>query len=202
MTAAAMNSPEVLDGREIVERIDMLVTHTSEAGGITIIVIDGRTTSGKTTLASKLEAIYSTLTIHMDDFFLPWSLKTEERLREPGGNIHYERFAEEVLPFVATGESFSYRVYDCGLGGLKGSRTIPSGNIRIIEGSYSMHPFFGGLGDIKVFCTLNKEAQLERIAKRNGAEALERFVNMWIPLEEAYFDTLDTGDCLIMDGSR
>ena len=32
----------------------------------------------------------------MDDFFLPMELRTAERLEEPGGNVHYERFSAEV----------------------------------------------------------------------------------------------------------
>ena len=36
-----------------------------------IIAIDGKCTSGKTTLASKLAEIYDCNVFHMDDFFLP-----------------------------------------------------------------------------------------------------------------------------------
>ena len=60
-----------------------------------VIAIDGRAASGKTTAAEQLRFILGGSAIHMDDFFLPVSLRTAERFAEPGGNVHYERFCEE-----------------------------------------------------------------------------------------------------------
>ena len=51
--------------------------------------------------------------IHMDDFFLPPKLRTEARLNEPGGNVHYERFMEEVVMKLRSEECFEYRIFDC-----------------------------------------------------------------------------------------
>ena len=76
-----------------------------------IISIDGCAASGKTTIAEKLSKLYSSDIIHMDHFFLPVELRTTERLNEPGGNIHYERFKEEVINNL--GKPFSYNVYNC-----------------------------------------------------------------------------------------
>ena len=51
-----------------------------------IVAIDGNCTSGKTTLANQLAANYDCNVFHMDDFFLPVDMRTEERLTTPGGN--------------------------------------------------------------------------------------------------------------------
>ena len=77
--------------------------------GMKVIVIEGRSGSGKTTLSSMLAKELNASVVHMDDFFLPLSLRSEERLSEPGGNVHYERFMEEVLPFIRSGKPFSCR---------------------------------------------------------------------------------------------
>ena len=159
-----------------------------------VIAIDGRTASGKTTLAETLSEWLGAAVIHMDDFFLPQEMRTEERLAEAGGNVHYERFAEEVLPHLATKEGFEYSVYDCHEGKITGKRTIPESNIRIVEGSYSIHPYFGEYADVKIFCDIDPENQIERIIKRNGEEMSRKFQEVWIPLEEAYFKTLDLED--------
>ena len=45
----------------------------------------------------------------MDDFYLQPHQRTTKRLREPGGNVDYERFETEVLQPLLTGEAFSYR---------------------------------------------------------------------------------------------
>ena len=50
-----------------------------------------------------------------------------------------------------------------------------------------MHPYFGDIYDLRVFMTVSKEEQRERIRKRNGEEKLQRFLGEWIPKEEAYF---------------
>ena len=73
--------------------------------GKILIAVDGNAASGKSTLAARLSAYFapqcSVNVFHMDDFFLPPTLRTPERLGEPGGNVHYERFLDEVLAGLA-----------------------------------------------------------------------------------------------------
>lgn len=155
--------------------------------GIKIIAIDGRAASGKTTLAENLSKILTADVIHMDDFFLPPALRTEDRLSEPGGNIHYERFTEEILPFLRKEPPFSYRIFDCSQIDYNGSQTISSVPFRIVEGAYSCHPLFGAYADLKIFSDISPAEQLQRIRKRNGSEMAEIFRNRWIPMEENYY---------------
>lgn len=152
-----------------------------------IIAIDGRAASGKTTAAKQLQEILDAEIIQMDDFFLPPALRTEERFALPGGNVHYERVQEEVLPHLSSPKDFSYRIFSCSKMEYDGRREIGSGKIRIIEGSYSCHPVFGKYADITVFSDVLPEEQMRRIEKRNGKQMAEMFRDRWIPLEEAYF---------------
>ena len=152
-----------------------------------IIAIDGRAASGKTTMAGLLKTILQTDVVQMDDFFLPLELRTAERLQQPGGNVHYERFAEEVLPYLKEKDAFAYGVFDCSRMDYHGRREIGAGNIRIVEGSYSCHSFFGEYPDIRVFSDVAPEEQMQRIVKRNGTQMAEMFRTRWIPMEEAYF---------------
>jgi uridine kinase len=151
-----------------------------------IIAIDGRCAAGKTTLAAEFSAKLKASIIHMDDFFLPKNLRTPERLEQPGGNIHYERFAEEVLPFLRGSEPFSHRVFDCSIGDYNGTKKILPTRFRIIEGSYSHHPIFGEYMDLRIFLDIPPDIQMRRIEKRNGKEAAKNF-KKWIALEEKYF---------------
>jgi uridine kinase len=152
-----------------------------------IIAIDGRAAAGKTTLAALLSHILAADVIRMDDFFLPAELRTAERLAQSGGNIHYERFCSEVLPYLKKKESFSYRRFDCGSMDYAEARVIQSSSWRIVEGSYSCHPAFGEYMDCRVFCDISADEQMKRIIKRNGPEMAEVFAEEWIPLEEQYF---------------
>ncbi len=155
---------------------------------ICVIAIDGRAASGKSTMADQLAQILNADIIHMDDFFLPLELRTAERLHTPGGNVHYERFCQEVLPHLHSGHPFSYRRFDCEIMAYNGVRQIGKSLIRIVEGSYSLHPTFGNYADITVFSDVEPEKQMRRILHRNGPSMAEMFRNRWIPMEEQYFD--------------
>ena len=151
-----------------------------------ILAMDGMAAAGKTTAAEVLAARWNAPVVHMDDFFLPPSLRTPERLAEPGGNVHYERFKSEVLPSLKAGQPFSYRVFDCSVMDYGGIRTIPAAPVVVMEGSYAMHPAFEKYWDISVFFSVDPEEQETRIRRRNGDGAWNTFRNRWIPMENAY----------------
>jgi len=152
-----------------------------------VISIDGRAASGKTTLANQLSLVFNAPVVHADDFFLPLELRTESRLLEKGGNIHYERMKEEVIDKCVYSSEFCYTRFDCKTKSLADKIFVPESSVIIIEGSYSHHPYFGKYADLKLFKTIDPKTQWERILKRNGVEWGEMFRTKWIPLEEAYF---------------
>lgn len=156
-----------------------------------VLVIDGHCGSGKTTLARQLAALLQAPVIHMDDFFLPFALRTQKRLSEAGGNVDYERFAAEVLPKIGRNAAFSYGKFDCSDGTITPA-LCPAAPIRIVEGTYSMHPRFmpcwQRLGALTVFASVPPDEQLRRIALRNP-QLMERFRDVWIPMENHYFST-------------
>ena len=151
-----------------------------------IVSFDGRSAAGKSTAAELLAAELDGEVIHMDDFFLPPDLRTDERLAQAGGNVHYERFAAEVLAGLESGEPFDFRVFDCSVMDYGSSLTAGLKPLTIIEGAYSMHPCFGHYFDLAVFFDIDPEEQKRRILNRNGAEKLNAFTQRWIPMEERY----------------
>lgn len=167
----------------LAEQIDGILQEKSRV----IVAIDGRCASGKTTLASVLREKLSCEVIHMDDFFLPPEKRTEERLRTPGGNVDYERFAEEVMKPLKTGQSFAYRPFDCHMQSLKEPVGVDCNRVTVIEGVYACHPTLWENYDLHVFLDVDAKLQMKRILVRNGTEGAERFAQKWIPLEEAYF---------------
>ena len=151
-----------------------------------IIGIDGPSGSGKSTLADTLEKRYDALVIHIDDFFLPISMKTKERLSEVGGNFHYERFIEEVINNLDN-KIIPYHKFNCKD---ESSVLLEEENKRIIviEGCYSHHSLLRECYDILVFMDVDRDVQLSRIKARSGEQLLQRFINEWIPLEDKYFE--------------
>ena len=157
-----------------------------------IIAIDGRCASGKTTTAKYLSTVINADVIHMDDFFLPPSKRTASRLQESGGNVDYERFSDEVISSIHDLNGFQYKKYNCHMNTLNELQSIGNRPFRIVEGSYSTHPYFGKYADITVFIDIDPCIQLNRIIKRNGEEMAVIFKNRWIPLEEKYFNAFGT----------
>lgn len=158
---------------------------------VSVIAVDGRAASGKTTLARQLSSILEAEVIHMDDFFLPPELRTPSRWTEPGGNVHYERFKTEVLPELKQKKSFSYRRFDCSKMCPGEMRHIAISRWRIVEGAYSLHPEFGDYADLKVFFDISPAEQMKRIRKRNGEQKAQIFAKRWIPMEEKYLRTFN-----------
>ena len=167
------------------EKIDELLMQKD----IVIVAIDGKCTSGKTTLATKLAEIYDCNVFHMDDFFLRPEQRTPERFAEVGGNVDYERFKEEILIPLQDGKQFSYRPFDCNTFTLADPVTVIPKQLNIIEGTYSHHPYFGNSYDLKVMLTVTPELQRERILQR-PAFLHQRFFEQWIPMENRYFESL------------
>ena len=161
-----------------------------------VCIIDGPCGSGKTTLAGMMARLYGTKPIPMDDFFLPFDMRTEERFSQPGGNVHHERFKEEILAHIQVGEPLAYQRFDCQSGALV-PREHAASSVVIIEGSYSHHPAFAEhlkrLNALRVYVDVDPVEQLRRIALRNP-EMLSMFQTRWIPLEKTYFEAYDIKD--------
>ena len=169
----------------------LMAAATLPEKAVRVISVDGRAASGKTTLAGQLAVILEAETVHMDDFFLPAELRTPGRLSEAGGNVHYERFKKEVLPYLAEAQKFTYQKFDCSKMQPGEMRHIAASRWRIVEGAYSMHPEFGDYADLKVFFDISPAEQTARIRKRNGERMAAVFAERWIPMEEKYITAYD-----------
>lgn len=175
--------------------IDLLPVIEKLRDGRNLIVIDGPCGSGKSTLGRALAGMEWHEPLMMDDFFLPFDKRTEERLAQPGGNVDYERFREEILLHLDDG-LITYDRYDCATGTLVQKRTRVE-EVGVIEGSYSHHPAFDDIyrdrNALRVYVDVDAEEQLRRIARRNPDMA-DRFREVWIPLEKRYFEAYDIKD--------
>ena len=172
----------------IKKKIDFLIKENKKDK--IIIAIDGMTGSGKSTLAEELAQIYNSPIFHADDFFLPIELRTEERLNEPGGNIHYERMKKEVIDCLINGkinDIIKYRPFTCKIQNYGDEKNLKINHINIVEGSYCLHPYFEKYYDISIFLSINEKDQIERLTKR-CPQMINNFINKWIPLEKKYHD--------------
>ena len=173
---------------KIRQKIDTLLAENKK--DIITIAIDGMTGSGKTTLANELSQIYNSPIFHADDYFLPPELRTEERLNEPGGNIHYEKMKKEIIDKLMNGkvdDVIKYKPFVCKIQKLGEEKTLKLNKVNIVEGSYCLNPYFGKYYDVVVCLKINEKEQIERLTKR-CPQMINNFINKWIPLEKKYHD--------------
>lgn len=155
-----------------------------------LVAIDGKTGAGKTTIAKYLREQFSCNLFHMDDFYLQGHQRTPERIQEVGGNVDYERFREEVLIPVLRGETvlyqpFNYLTMDFDL---NFARKIEPKRLNLIEGTYSMHPYFGKPYDLRIFMDVAYEAQIQNVINREGTAELDDYIDKWIPKTDRYLE--------------
>lgn len=151
----------------ITDRINGLM----EQKDMVIIAIDGKCTSGKTTLARQLKQIYGCNVFHMDDFFL----------------------RPEVLLPLRAGTAFSYRPFDCSTFTLSDPVPVVPKRLHIVKGTYSLHPYFGDPYDLGVLLTVTPELQHQRILE-HPPFLHKRFFEEWIPMEDRYFEGFGISD--------
>lgn len=160
-----------------------------------ILAIDGPCGSGKSTLAKQISELYDVDVIHMDDFFLPLHLRTPERFLEPGGNVHYERFLDEVINGILSKEAFSYQRFNCKLMDYDEVIHITNNKPIVIEGSYSLRPDLRSIYTKKAYLTVDSLTQQQRLIQRVGLEHFKDFQERWIPKEEDYFHHFHIEEC-------
>lgn len=170
---------------EILDKIDSLLQGCSSA----IVAIDGNSGAGKSYLADWIKKQRDCNVFHMDHFFLTPELKAKERLAEIGGNVDYARFRDEVAAGLLSGKEFFYRIYNCQRMKFEDEpvRVTPK-KLNIVEGVYSMHPTLIDIYNLKIFLGIDKDEQSRRIIKRSGPELYKKFRNIWIPMENKYFE--------------
>ncbi|MBO4213272.1 MAG: hypothetical protein J5894_04075 [Clostridia bacterium] len=177
---------------DIIKAVAAKIARLRTQGKRVIVAIDGRCAAGKTTFAEELKLATGCTVFHTDDYFLRPEQRVDERLSTPGGNFDRERFLKEVLRPLSSGEdSVVFRKFDCKTMTLGEPVTVVPADVVVVEGAYSCHPDLFGFYDLRVFLSVSKDEQISRISARNGADGLQKFLEKWIPMEEAYFSAFD-----------
>lgn len=169
-----------------------IAARAAQAPAPFLVGIDGRCGSGKTTLAAYLQEKLSAAVLHIDDFYLPFSLRSEQRMQQVGGHIDIERLRAECLSAACLAKPFSYRAFRPHTQKWLTPQAIKSNKIYIVEGSYSCLPGIKDVYHFKIFLTLCQQVQTARLLQREGAEKLQTFLNRWIVAEEQYFSLCAT----------
>lgn len=159
-----------------------------------LLVIDGKCGSGKTTLSESLSERYGCNVFHIDDFYLPIVMQTPEVMKEPGGNINYDRFIAEIMEPLMANSAVVYRPFLCMEQEYALGVSLKKTGVNVIEGTYSCHPvlreIYAKMTDwevITLFLDIDDANQRDRVRKRVGERRFKLFEDKWIPREREYF---------------
>lgn len=164
--------------QKIVEKIFKVL----EKNYTCVLSIDGNSASGKSTLANELSQFFDTRVIHLDDFYIPRGQKDLSSSND--GNIDLKRFKEEIVNHLNE-PSLEYRAFSCKEQRIVSSTILDNKQLTIIEGSYSLNPYFNRYYDLSIFMKIDSETQIKRLKERNK-ENYQDFINKWVVLENKY----------------
>ena len=157
-------------------------------------MIDGKCGSGKTTLSERLGERYGCNVFHIDDFYLPIIMQTPEVMKEPGGNINYDRFIAEIMAPLTADSTVVYRPFLCMEQEYAPGVSLKRTGVNVIEGTYSCHPVLReiyakltGWEVITLFMDIDDRNQRDRVRGRVGQLRFKLFEDKWIPREREYF---------------
>ena len=165
-----------------------------------LMTIDGPSAAGKSIFAEILRLVLDAPVIHTDDYCVPHSRKTPERLAIPGGNLDIERLETEIITPHFNQANIILRRYDCHENRLTEIvHGIPKHGM-ILEGCYSNLPSIRERAQLRLFLEVSRDVAEKRIARRNTAAEADAFRERWIPLEQAYFKAFNLPDegCLVI----
>ena len=171
-----------------IKKIRDLIAKNNLAGQI-VISIDGPCGGGKTTLANEIEKEFEYNILHMDDFYLPFQKRDKNWMNIIAGHMDFDRLIEKVLKPYKEKRKTNYISYDCHSDKYLQEIPIDLDKILVIEGSYTSHPKLDEYVDLKIFVDIDKDRQVERLTKRNPS-VVDKFLSMWVPFENNYFNTL------------
>jgi len=151
-----------------------------------IIAVDGLGGAGKSFFSNKLSSyLKDCLVIKFDDFYLPESNASIIR-----SNFDWHRLLEQVLTPLKNNLPCNYQIFNWEKYDLGEWRKVKATKFVIIEGVTSarleLRPFL----DFIIFIETSSEVRLRRGIERDGIEAIELWINDWIPREIGYLESL------------
>jgi uridine kinase len=148
----------------------------ADAPGTVWIGVDGFGGSGKTTFAARIaDAVARAVVVHIDDFARPWVAEWD-----------FDRFRTDLVAPVLANSSTRYQRFDWPSGSLAEWHEIHPGGVLVIEGVSATRPETGVPWALTVWVDAPREVRLERALERDGPELMPRWLEDWMPSEDAW----------------
>jgi uridine kinase len=192
---------ELREGSPIIARVVVAEIQRLLASGKRplLAAFDGRSGSGKSSLAQVVADELNAALVPCDDFFAAqisnagWDGRTaEERARDA---LDWRRLRAHALEPLLDGQEARWHAFDFGAGphadGTYGmrqayTRRAPS-PVILLDGAYSTRPELSDIIDLSVLVEAPEVVRLERLSKREERDFLAAWHARWDDAEQYYF---------------
>ncbi|MCR4330001.1 MAG: (d)CMP kinase [Candidatus Roizmanbacteria bacterium] len=162
------------------------------------VAIDGRSGTGKSTIANELAKRLGGVVILSDDFWVGGT-DSEWLARKPKERaslaIDWMRIKSDVLEPLLAGKRASWHPFDWEKGSGLSEKYIhaDSKQLIILDGAYSTRPELLDLIDLSILVELTNDfIRRERLVKRESREYMTNWHNIWDSAEDYYFTEIKT----------
>lgn len=160
-----------------------------------LVAIDGRSGTGKSTIAQDVAKKLGGVVIQSDDFYIggpdeQWTNRTAQE--KVDRVIDWKRLRNEVLEPLLAGRMASWHPFDFQTWQGLSSTTLTAnpGQIIILDGIYSARPELADLIALSVLIETPNEERRARLVNREGANTMRAWHQVWDEAEDFYFTQL------------
>lgn len=161
-----------------------------------LVALDGRSGTGKSSIAKELAEQLDGLVIISDDFWVggsdeEWRKKSPKEKSETA--IDWKRLRTQVLEPLLKGKPASWKTFNWEKGEGLSFETIHADpkKLIILDGAYSARPELQDLIDLSILVeTRNDHTRRERLLKREGKDFMRNWHSIWDESEDHYFQTV------------
>lgn len=189
--------------------VRLIRTRRDDHPGLTILALDGRSGTGKSTLARALAQALDGDVVVADDFWVggedaEWAARSpRERV---DGAIDWRRLRREVLEPLHAGRPATWHPFDWKAHRGLSATTIEvqPGQLVVLDGAYSARRELSDLVDLAVLVEAPEQERRARLLRREGAEFISRWHLLWDDAEDHYFEEVRPRQSfdLVVEGHR
>ena len=199
---ATVSGDESAGVAEVIERVRAAMTD------VFVVAIDGRSGTGKSTLAAGVAAALSScLVIDGDDFYAGGRAEEwDARSATANADLVIDwRRQRPVLAALRERRTVDWHPYDWDAfdGRLSTDPIVAEpADVVILEGAYSARPELDDLVDVRVLLVVPEAERHRRLVAREGEEYRDDWFDRWDAAEQHYFGTIrppETFDLVIDD---
>jgi len=167
--------------------------HLSAHGAPLVVALDGRSGTGKSTLAATVALAVGGAAINVDDFSTG-EIEGDSRPIEVivEGAVDWERLRTEALVPLLAGETASWHPFDFASRAGLDPRIISCSPapVIILDGLYSTRPELGDILGLRILVEAPDNLRARRLAAREGADFMRVWQPAWDAREDYYFSVV------------